>query len=157
MDRSLEYEKMSLANWVRKFIEKCRLDEIIDPLVVGQIADDCLRKYGETAFQFLRDMGILHPTMVDVVASLELILKLQDNVDVATSHSPLDWDVHVRAQSLEGKAQLQKNLDLDLMWKGEFGPESFTCDHTPTSKIVSHPQQKSIRYSNAQGYQLDIA
>ena len=107
---------------------------------MGQIADDCLRKYGDTVFQCLHDMGIVHPTMVDVVASLELILKLQDNADVAASHSPLEWDVHVRAQSLEGKAQLRKNLDLDLMWKGEFGPESLTCDHTPTSKIVPHPQ-----------------
>ena len=92
-------KKMSLANWARQFIEKGRLDEIIDPLVVGQISNDCLRKYGETAFQCLHDTGILRPTMADVVASLELILKLQDNTDVAASHSPLEWDVHVRPRA----------------------------------------------------------
>ena len=46
MDRRLEYEEMNLANWARQFIEKGRLDEIIDPVIVGQIAGDCLNKFG---------------------------------------------------------------------------------------------------------------
>ena len=68
VDRRLEYEEMNLANWARQFIEKGRLviDEIIDPVVVGQIAGDCLNKFGQLAFQCLRDEGILRPTMADV-------------------------------------------------------------------------------------------
>ena len=82
VDRSLEYEKMSLTNWARQFIEEGRLDEIIDPVVVGQIGEDCLNKFGDILFQCLRDEGILRPRMGDVVAWLELALELQDNADV---------------------------------------------------------------------------
>ena len=54
VDRSLENEKMSLANWARQFIEEGKLDEIIDPLLVGQIAYDCLKKFGDILLQCLR-------------------------------------------------------------------------------------------------------
>nr|CAN81745.1 hypothetical protein VITISV_038194 [Vitis vinifera] len=81
VDRSLEYEQMSLANWARACIEKGRLDEIIDPLLMGQIADDCLEKFVETAYDCLLDQGIQRPTMDDVLARLEFALQLQDNAD----------------------------------------------------------------------------
>ena len=81
VDRSLEYEQMSLASWARACIEKGRLDEIIDPLLMGQIADDCLEKFVETAYDCLLDQGIQRPTMDDVLARLEFALQLQDNAD----------------------------------------------------------------------------
>ena len=49
---------MSLANRARQFIEEGRPDEIIDPIVVGQIGEDCLNKFGDILFQRLRDEGI---------------------------------------------------------------------------------------------------
>ena len=54
VDRSLEHEKMSLANWARQFIEEGKLDEIIDPLLVGQISYDYLKKFGDILLQCLR-------------------------------------------------------------------------------------------------------
>ena len=70
-----------LAKWVQECIEKGRLDdEMIDPFVVGQIGDDCLKKFRETAFEYcLHDEGIQWPTIADVVGRLEFSLELQEN------------------------------------------------------------------------------
>ena len=74
-----------LANWVGDCIEKGRLDdEMIDPFVVAQIGDDCLKKFRETAFECLRDEGIQRPTMADVVGRLQLALELQQNAVALT-------------------------------------------------------------------------
>ena len=35
VDRRLEYEEISLANWARGCIEKGRIDEIVDPILLG--------------------------------------------------------------------------------------------------------------------------
>ena len=70
-----------LAKWVRECIEKGRLDdEMIDPFFVGQIGDNCLKKFRETAFEYcLCDEGIQWPTIADVVGRLEFSLELQEN------------------------------------------------------------------------------
>ena len=57
---------------------------MIDPFGVGQIGDDCLKKFRETAFECLRDEGIQRPTMADVVGRLELALELQQNAVTLT-------------------------------------------------------------------------
>ena len=84
VDRRLEYEEMSLANWARGCIEKSRVNEIIDPILSGQIDDCCMEKFVEIAYDCLLDDGIRRPTMGDVVARLEFALSLQDTVEDPT-------------------------------------------------------------------------
>ena len=84
VDRRLEYEEMNLANWARGCIEKSRVNEIIDPILSGQIDDGCMEKFVEIAYDCLLDDGIQRPTMGDVVARLEFALNLQDTVEDPT-------------------------------------------------------------------------
>ena len=84
VDRRLEYEEMSLANWARGCIEKSRVNEIIDPILSGQIDDGCMEKFVEIAYDCLLDDGIQRPTMGDVVARLEFALNLQDSIEDPT-------------------------------------------------------------------------
>lgn len=47
----------------------------------GEIAPDCLKKFGEIAESCVRDEAIERPTMSDVVWSLEFALQLQETAE----------------------------------------------------------------------------
>ncbi|KAA8530458.1 hypothetical protein F0562_005167 [Nyssa sinensis] len=78
---SLPKEQLNLAEWGRYCFRKGTLDRIVDPNLKGQIAPECLRKFGEIAVSCVQDHGIERPTMNDVVWSLEFALQLQETTE----------------------------------------------------------------------------
>ncbi|KAG6720811.1 hypothetical protein I3842_03G080200 [Carya illinoinensis] len=76
---SLPKEQVNLAQWARKCYHNGTLEQIVDPSLRGEIAYDCLNKFGEVAETCTRDRGIERPTMRDVVWALQFVLKLQEN------------------------------------------------------------------------------
>ncbi|GFS30504.1 malectin/receptor-like protein kinase family protein [Actinidia rufa] len=71
LDRTLGRHQINLAEWGRFSYENGTLDQIIDANLKGEIAAECLKKYGETAVNCLRDEGIAWPSMGDVLWDLE--------------------------------------------------------------------------------------
>jgi serine/threonine protein kinase len=70
-------EEVNLAEWGMFWQKKWQLERIIDPLLVGEINPDSLRKYGEIAEKCLKDHGVDRPSMLDVQWDLEYALQLQ--------------------------------------------------------------------------------
>lgn len=79
--QNLPKNQVSLAHWGRICVQKGTLDQIIDPYLKGEIAPDCLKKFGEIAESCVRDEAIERPTMSDVVWSLEFALQLQETAE----------------------------------------------------------------------------
>ncbi|KAG6666152.1 hypothetical protein CIPAW_01G011100 [Carya illinoinensis] len=73
---STKREEMNLAEWGMLWQKKGQLESIIDPLLVGDINPDSLRKFGETAEKCLKGEGASRPTMLDVIWDLEYALQL---------------------------------------------------------------------------------
>jgi serine/threonine protein kinase len=70
-------EEVNLAEWGMFWQKKGQLERIIDPLLVGEINPDSLRKFGEVAENCLKDCGADRPSMLDVQWDLEYALQLQ--------------------------------------------------------------------------------
>ncbi|TKY65034.1 Receptor protein kinase FERONIA [Spatholobus suberectus] len=91
-----EKQRMSLVNWAKHCYEKGTLSEIVDVELKGQIAPDCLRKFGEVALSSLLEDGTQRPSMNDVVGMLEFVLQLQDGAVNGVVDSGGDYeDRHV--------------------------------------------------------------
>ncbi|KAK7374636.1 hypothetical protein VNO80_08073 [Phaseolus coccineus] len=75
--RMVEKPQVSLVDWAKHWYEKGSLGEIVDPALKGQIAPQCLRKFGEVAVSCLLEDGTQRPSMNDVVGVLEFVLQLQ--------------------------------------------------------------------------------
>ncbi|KAG7986446.1 hypothetical protein I3843_03G080100 [Carya illinoinensis] len=86
---SLPKEQVNLAQWARKCYHNGTLEQIVDPSLRGEIAYDCLNKFGEVADSCIRDRGIERPTMRDVVWALQFVLKLQENAVSASDFDDL--------------------------------------------------------------------
>ncbi|KAK2663233.1 hypothetical protein Ddye_001807 [Dipteronia dyeriana] len=72
----------NLAGWARQcYDQNGTLDQIVDPVLQGQIAPQCLKKFCEVAMSCLDDAGIKRPSMSDVVWGLEFALQLQQEYD----------------------------------------------------------------------------
>ncbi|XP_047310912.1 receptor-like protein kinase FERONIA [Impatiens glandulifera] len=74
----LPKEQVSLAEWARQCNKKGTVDMMVDPLLDGQIAPECVKKFFEVALNCVRDNGTERPTMGDVVWSLEFAMQLQE-------------------------------------------------------------------------------
>ncbi|KAK7374643.1 hypothetical protein VNO80_08080 [Phaseolus coccineus] len=75
--RMVENPQVSLVDWAKHWYEKGSLGEIVDPALKGQIAPQCLRKFGEVALSCLLEDGTQRPSMNDVVGVLVFVLQLQ--------------------------------------------------------------------------------
>ncbi|XP_019187849.1 PREDICTED: probable receptor-like protein kinase At5g24010 [Ipomoea nil] len=76
VNNMLAREEVNLADWGMFWQKKGELDKIIDPLLVGKIDPNSLRKFGETVEKCLQEYGVDRPNMVDVVWDLKYALQL---------------------------------------------------------------------------------
>ncbi|EOY18412.1 Kinase, putative [Theobroma cacao] len=79
IDPSLPREKVNLVDWATKSYRNGKLEEVVDPILVGEIKPDSLRKYWEITEKCLQEHGIHRPSMGDVLWNLESALQLQGN------------------------------------------------------------------------------
>ncbi|KAJ3682042.1 hypothetical protein LUZ60_014615 [Juncus effusus] len=78
IDQSLVRDEINLAEWAIKWQKRGKLDKIIDPKLVGEINENSLRKFGETAEKCLKEYGTERPSIGDVLWNLEYCLSLQE-------------------------------------------------------------------------------
>ncbi|TKY65055.1 Receptor protein kinase FERONIA [Spatholobus suberectus] len=90
--RMVEKQQMSLVHWAKHLYHKGSLGEIVDPALKGQIAPECLRKFGEVALSCLLEDGTQRPSMNDVVGMLEFVLQLQDSAVNGVMESGGDYE-----------------------------------------------------------------
>ncbi|XP_062155881.1 probable receptor-like protein kinase At5g24010 [Alnus glutinosa] len=92
-------EEVNLAEWGMFWQKKGKLERIIDPLLVGEINADSLRKFGEIVEKCLKDDGAGRPSMLDVQWDLEYALQLQqtalhkETLDDSTTNAFLELPV----------------------------------------------------------------
>lgn len=89
VDPLLAREQVNLAEWAMQWQKKGILEQIIDPHLMGQIKQNSLKKFGETAEKCLADYGVDRPSMGDVLWNLEHALQLQES-DSKPSREPRD-------------------------------------------------------------------
>ncbi|KAF8780438.1 hypothetical protein HU200_001559 [Digitaria exilis] len=71
-------DQINLAEWAVTWQRRGRLDKIADPRIAGQVNENSLRKFAETAERCLADYGQERPSMGDVLWNLEYCLQLQE-------------------------------------------------------------------------------
>ncbi|XP_030485191.2 receptor-like protein kinase FERONIA [Cannabis sativa] len=82
LGRNLPKEEVGLANWAQKCCRNGRVEEIIDPNLIGEMVSAvCLKKFVEIGLSCLEDDGGERPSMHDVVGGLEFALELQVNAE----------------------------------------------------------------------------
>ncbi|KAL3722020.1 hypothetical protein ACJRO7_034380 [Eucalyptus globulus] len=77
IDPSLPRDQANLAEWGIACIQNGIIEQIVDPLIGGQINSNSLRKYGEVAEKCLQEEDEERPSMGDVLWDLEYALQLQ--------------------------------------------------------------------------------
>ncbi|PRQ53347.1 putative protein kinase RLK-Pelle-CrRLK1L-1 family [Rosa chinensis] len=76
-----EIRQANLAEWAKSCHQNGELDQIIDPILRGNITAECLNKFTEVAISCMHDNGTERPSMTDVVRGLELALQLQQSAE----------------------------------------------------------------------------
>ncbi|GLT93155.1 hypothetical protein SLE2022_109580 [Rubroshorea leprosula] len=79
IDPSLPRERVNLVEWAMKLQREGKLEEIIDPSLLGQIKLESIKKFVEIAENCLAEHGIDRPSMGYVLWNLECALQLQGN------------------------------------------------------------------------------
>ncbi|KAI6699313.1 hypothetical protein NL676_013637 [Syzygium grande] len=77
IDPSLPRDQANLADWAITCIQNGIMEQIVDPLLAGQINPNSLRKYGQVAEKCLQEEDEKRPGMGDVLWDLEYALQLQ--------------------------------------------------------------------------------
>uniref|UniRef100_A0A453J5R7 Protein kinase domain-containing protein n=1 Tax=Aegilops tauschii subsp. strangulata TaxID=200361 RepID=A0A453J5R7_AEGTS len=78
IDQSLDRDQINIAEWAVRMHGEGKLDKIADARIAGEVNDNSLRKFAETAERCLADYGADRPSMGDVLWNLEYCLQLQE-------------------------------------------------------------------------------
>ncbi|KAJ0579418.1 putative protein kinase RLK-Pelle-CrRLK1L-1 family [Helianthus annuus] len=82
VDETLDKEQWGLVPWAQDYIKEGNLKHIIDSDIRGEISPQCLKEFVKTIDRCLNNSQKHRPTMVEVVASLESALTLQENYNM---------------------------------------------------------------------------
>ncbi|KAK1603398.1 hypothetical protein QYE76_059181 [Lolium multiflorum] len=78
IDQSLDRDQINIAEWALRMHGEGQLDKIVDARIAGEVNENSLRKFAETAEKCLEEYGVDRPTMGEVVWNLEYCLQLQE-------------------------------------------------------------------------------
>ncbi|XP_010690828.2 probable receptor-like protein kinase At2g21480 [Beta vulgaris subsp. vulgaris] len=78
IDPTLSRDQVNLAEWAMNWKRKGMLEKILDPILVGSINPESMKKFAEAAEKCLAEYGSDRPTMGDVLWNLEYALQLQE-------------------------------------------------------------------------------
>ncbi|XP_047089275.1 probable receptor-like protein kinase At5g59700 [Lolium rigidum] len=78
IDQSLDRDQINIAEWALRMHSEGQLDKIVDARIAGEVNENSLRKFAETAEKCLEEYGVDRPTMGEVVWNLEYCLQLQE-------------------------------------------------------------------------------
>ncbi|KAG6661707.1 hypothetical protein CIPAW_03G193900 [Carya illinoinensis] len=136
--KTAEKEQVSLAEWARQSSLNGKFDQIIDPALKGQIAPECLAKFGEVSMSCLHDSGVERPSMNDVVWGLEFALQLQESIEKVGKH---DHVVELEMNDAEkGLLPLSKSDDSNNIFSSSGGQVSSTYSNSEVTMTSSGEQ-----------------
>uniref|UniRef100_A0ACD5V2Q7 Uncharacterized protein n=1 Tax=Avena sativa TaxID=4498 RepID=A0ACD5V2Q7_AVESA len=101
IDHSLDRDEINIANWALIMHGEGQLDKIVDARIAGEVNENSLRKFVETAERCLADCGKDRPTMGEVVWNLEFCLQLQET--------------HVNRDAFEDSGTVATHLPSDVV------------------------------------------
>jgi serine/threonine protein kinase len=78
IDHSLDRSQINIANWAMRMHGEGQLEKIVDARIAGEVNENSLGKFVETAEKCLADNGKDRPTMGEVAWNLEYCLQLQE-------------------------------------------------------------------------------
>ncbi|KAF9682409.1 hypothetical protein SADUNF_Sadunf05G0106000 [Salix dunnii] len=107
---SKQREEINLAEWGMFWQKEGQLEKIIDPLLVGHINRNSLRKFGEITEKCLKPQGADRPNMLDVCWDLEYALQLQQT----PAHREAHEDSTTTAASTDLALPPMQNLSYNM-------------------------------------------
>lgn len=124
-----ERDQINLAEWALKWHRKGQLHSIADPRIAGQVNENSLRKFAETAVRCLADYGVDRPSMGDVLWNLEYCRQLQET--------------HVQREAFEDSGAAATQFPEDVVvprWMPSSSTSFLTVDDDTVtdSKVFSH-------------------
>ncbi|KAB5556928.1 hypothetical protein DKX38_007837 [Salix brachista] len=107
---SKQREEINLVEWGMFWQKEGQLEKIIDPLLVGHINQNSLRKFGEITEKCLKPQGADRPNMLDVCWDLEYALQLQQT----PAHREAHEDSTTTAASTDLALPPMQNLSYNM-------------------------------------------
>ncbi|XP_071740561.1 putative receptor-like protein kinase At5g39000 [Rutidosis leptorrhynchoides] len=83
VDRSVVEEPLSLVVWVQEQIKNGKLNQIVDPRLIGQLSKKSLKEFANIAGRCFHNQPKKGPTMAEVVVKLDSILLQERNTTVS--------------------------------------------------------------------------
>ncbi|KAJ9551376.1 hypothetical protein OSB04_015421 [Centaurea solstitialis] len=80
-------DERGLASWAKKCVKDRNFDKLVDSNIVGTICPKCLRGFARIADRCLHSVPKVRPSMTEVVASLDVLLTLQQEYNDSTKSS----------------------------------------------------------------------
>ncbi|KAJ9551328.1 hypothetical protein OSB04_015373 [Centaurea solstitialis] len=128
-------DERGLASWAKKCVKDRRYDELVDSNIVGTIRPKCLRGFAQIADRCLHSVPKERPTMTEVVASLDVLLRLQEEYNDSAAKSSGKIGLVRKIQKYFVPATKQNSDSLSVE------PETICLSHDETDKDFSEDVQ----------------